>query len=87
MLYLTLTLLPKSASDQSDTDEGFLGKLLLRALARLRYQRALAQLNQLDSRDLADLDLARSDLPALAHRHAAGETPLAPSAIAGLRRL
>jgi uncharacterized protein YjiS (DUF1127 family) len=87
MLYLTLALLPQPASDQGDADEGFLGKLLLRMLTRLRYQQALAQLNRLDSRDLDDLDLARADFPALAHRHAAGEAPLAPSGTPGLRRL
>lgn len=87
MLYLTLALLPKSTSDRDDADEGFLGKLVLWAFARLRYQQALAQLNRLDSRDLDDLDLARADFPALAHRHVADKAPLAPSGIAGLRRL
>jgi uncharacterized protein YjiS (DUF1127 family) len=44
---------------------------------RLRYRRALRELNQLDDRELDDLDLARADLPALASRHATGLERLA----------
>jgi uncharacterized protein YjiS (DUF1127 family) len=44
---------------------------------KLRYRRALHELNQLDDRELDDLDLARADLPALAWRHANGLEPLA----------
>jgi uncharacterized protein YjiS (DUF1127 family) len=46
---------------------------------RLRYRRALRELNQLDDRELDDLDLARADLPPLAWRHATGRGRLARS--------
>ena len=87
MLYLALALLPTPAPDRGEVDEGFIGKVVLWARAQLRYRQGLAQLNRLDSRDRDDLDLAGSDFPALAHRHPAGEAPLTPSDIAGLRRL
>ena len=54
------------------------GKRLRRRLEEaLRYRRALYQLRQLDQRDLDDLDLARTNFPALARRHARGLEPLA----------
>jgi uncharacterized protein YjiS (DUF1127 family) len=46
------------------------GKIWRRVREEYRYRRALWQLNSLDDRDLDDLALARSDLPALAWRHA-----------------
>jgi uncharacterized protein YjiS (DUF1127 family) len=45
----------------------------------VRYRRALYQLHRLGERDLDDLDLARADFPALAHRHARGLEPTARS--------
>ena len=49
------------------------GKRLARRLEEaLRYRRALYQLRQLDQRDLA-----RTNFPALARRHARGLEPLA----------
>ena len=44
---------------------------------KLRYRRALHELEQLDERELDDLDLARADLPALAWRIAKRLEPLA----------
>jgi hypothetical protein len=38
---------------------------------------ALHELHQLDDRDLADVNVARADFPALARRHAKGAEPLA----------
>ena len=45
------------------------GKIWRRVREEYRYRRTLWQLNNLDDRDLDDLALARSDLPALAWRH------------------
>ena len=61
---------PPLAPDRRDAEEGFLGKLVLRARRRIRYHRALRELRRLDDRDLDDLDLGRGDLPGLARRHA-----------------
>ena len=56
--------------------EGVLGKLVLWARRRIRYQRALHELHRLDDRDLDDLNLARIDFPELAWRHATGAAPI-----------
>jgi uncharacterized protein YjiS (DUF1127 family) len=75
MLNLAFALIPGldaagRGAPPAETDEGFLGKLALRARARVRYHRALRQLRRLDDRDLDDLGLGRADLPGLARRHA-----------------
>jgi uncharacterized protein YjiS (DUF1127 family) len=79
MLNLAFALIPGldaagRGAPPAETDEGFLGKLALRARARvryhLRYHQALRQLRRLDDRDLDDLDVARADFPELARRHA-----------------
>ena len=70
MLNLAFALIPSLAPDRRDAEEGFLGKLVLRARQRIRYHRALRELRRLDDRDLDDLDLGRGDLPGLARRHA-----------------
>ena len=68
--------LPALLGGPRDADEGVLGKLLLWARQRIRYQRALHELHQLDDRDLDDLNLARIDFPELAWRHATGAAPI-----------
>jgi uncharacterized protein YjiS (DUF1127 family) len=78
MFNLALALIPSPGPDERrDAEEGFLGKLVLRARRQIRYQRALDELHRLDDRDLEDLDLARGDFPELAWRHATGAEPLA----------
>ena len=67
--------LPALFGDPRDADEGVLGKLVLWARQRIRYQRALHELHQLDDRDLDDLGLARIDFPELAWRHVTGGEP------------
>ena len=57
-------------------EKGFLGKLVLWARQRVRYHRALHELQGLDDRDLDDIGLARVDFPELAWRHATGAEPL-----------
>ena len=76
MLNLALAYLPALLRDTRDADEGFLGKLVLWARQKIRYERALNELYRLDDRDLDDLAIARSDFPALAWRHATGAPPL-----------
>ena len=50
--------------------EGFLGKLVLWARRKIRYERAMSELCRLDDRDLDDIGLARIDYPELAWRQA-----------------
>jgi uncharacterized protein YjiS (DUF1127 family) len=78
MFNLALALIPSPGPDErrDAEEEGFLGKLVLRARRQIRYRRALDELHRLDDRDLADLDLARGDFPELAWRHATGAEPL-----------
>jgi len=76
MLNLAPAYIPSLLRETSDTKEGGLGKLMLWARQRIRYQRALNELHRLDDRDLDDLGLARIDFPALAWRHATGAPPL-----------
>ena len=76
MLNLALTYLPALLGDPRDAEDGFLGKLVLWARQKIRYERALNELYRLDDRDLDDLDIARIDFPDLAWRHAMGEPPL-----------
>ena len=76
MLNLISAYLPALLGGPRDADEGVLGKLVLWARQRIRYQRALHELHQLDDRDLDDLNLARVDFPELAWRHAAGAEPV-----------
>ena len=76
MLNLALAYLPALLGDTRDADEGFLGKLVLWARRKIRYQRALNELYRLDDRDLDDIGLAWIDFPELAWRHATGAAPL-----------
>ena len=76
MLNLALTYLPALLGDPRDAEDGFLGKLVLWARQKIRYERALNELYRLDDRDLDDLGIARIDFPDLAWRHAMGEPPL-----------
>ena len=76
MLNLALTYLPALLGDPRDAKDGFLGKLVLWARQKIRYERALNELYRLDDRDLDDLGIARVDFPDLAWRHAMGELPL-----------
>jgi uncharacterized protein YjiS (DUF1127 family) len=76
MLNLAFAYLPALLGDRSGADEGFIGKLILWARQKIRYQRALNELHRLDDRDLDDLGLARIDFPELAWRHATGAPPL-----------
>ncbi len=77
MLNLAFVLIPSLGSDRGDAEEGFLGKLILRARQQIRYHRALHELSRLDDRDLDDINIARADFPELAWRHATGAEPLA----------
>ena len=76
MLNLALACLPTLFRDPPDADEGFLGKLVLWARRKIRYERAMSELYRLDDRDLDDIGLARIDFPELAWRHATGAPPL-----------
>ncbi len=76
MLNLAFALIPSLGPDARDEEEGFLGKLVLWAGQRVRYQHALRELHRLDDRDLDDIDVARADFPELAWRHATGAEPL-----------
>jgi len=75
MLNLAFALVPSLGPDTRDAEEGFLGKLVLAARQRVRYQHALRELRRLDDRDLDDIDVARGDFPELAWRHATGAAP------------
>jgi uncharacterized protein YjiS (DUF1127 family) len=77
MLNLAFALIPSLVPEKRDAEEGFLGKLILGTRQRIRYYRALHELQRLDDRDLDDLDIARVDFPELAWRHAIGAEPLA----------
>src|SRR4051812_10539478 len=57
MLNLALILIPSLGPDWRDTEEGFLGKLVLWAHQRIRYHRALRELSRLDDRDLDDINV------------------------------
>jgi uncharacterized protein YjiS (DUF1127 family) len=72
--------LPRAANDEAPAT-GLIGRLLARLGEELRYLRALAELRQLDDRDLDDLGVGRGQLAALARRHARGLPPLAPEDI------
>ena len=75
MLNLATAYIPSLLRDTPDAKEGVLSKLVLWARQKIRYQRALNELYRLDDRDLDDLDIARSDFPALAWRHATSAPP------------
>ena len=55
MLNLAFALIPSLGPDRRNAEEGFLGKLVLRARQRIRYHRALHELQRLDDRDLDDI--------------------------------
>jgi len=76
MLNLAVAYVPALLRGTGDAEEGFLGKLVLWARRKIRYERALNELHSLDDRDLDDLGLARIDFPELAWRHAIGAPPL-----------
>ena len=76
MLNLAIAYIPSLLRDKADAEDGLLGKLVLWARRKIRYERALNELHRLDDRDLDDLGLARVDFPALAWRHAIGVPPL-----------
>ena len=76
MLNLAVAHVPARLGHGPAADAGFLGKLVLWARQKIRYQRAMNELYRLDHRDLDDLAIARSDFPALAWRHATGAPPL-----------
>jgi uncharacterized protein YjiS (DUF1127 family) len=59
---LAFALIPSLGPDRRDAEEGFLGKLVLWARQRIRYHRALHELQRLDDRNLADIGLARADI-------------------------
>ena len=82
MLNLAFALIPSLGPDRRDAEEGFLGKLVLWARQRIRYHRALHELQRLDDRDLDDINVARVDFPELAWRHATGAEPLRRSLLA-----
>ena len=73
---LAVAYVPALLRGTGDAEEGLLGKLLLWARQKIRYERALNELHRLDDRDLDDLGLARIDFPELAWRHATGAAPL-----------
>jgi uncharacterized protein YjiS (DUF1127 family) len=77
MQNLAIAYLPALRRDTPDAEDGFLGRLVLWARRKIRYQRALNELHRLDDRDLDDLGLGRGDFPELARRHASGLPPLA----------
>jgi uncharacterized protein YjiS (DUF1127 family) len=74
---LAIAYLPALRRGTPDAEDGLLGKLVLWARQKIRYQRALNELHRLDDRDLDDLGLGRGDFPELARRHATGLPPLA----------
>jgi uncharacterized protein YjiS (DUF1127 family) len=76
MLNLALALIPVPYRSQIDSEEGFLGKLILWGRRKVLFNRALRELHQLDDRDLDDLVIGRADFPELAWRHVIGAEPL-----------
>jgi uncharacterized protein YjiS (DUF1127 family) len=54
-----------------DGKAGWWQRLRLWLAEQVAYRRALAELEQLDNRELADLDLNRADFPLIARQHAA----------------
>ena len=76
MLNLAVAYIPSLLRDPRDANAGVLGKLVLWARQKIRYHRALNELDRLDDRDLDDIGLARIDFPELAWRHATGAAPL-----------
>jgi uncharacterized protein YjiS (DUF1127 family) len=62
MLNLAFALISSLGPDRRDAEEGFLDKLVLWARQRIRYHRALHELQRLDDRNLADIGLARDDI-------------------------
>ena len=87
MLNLAFALFPTLASKADRASPGRLATLACWARDRLRYRRALRELERLDGSDLDGLGLGRADFAALAARHAAGLAPLTPSQLVSLRRL
>jgi uncharacterized protein YjiS (DUF1127 family) len=77
MQNLAIACLPALGRDTPDAEDGLLGRLVLWARQKIRYQRALNELHRLDDRDLDDLGIGRGDFPELARRHAIGLPPLA----------
>lgn len=77
MQNLAIAYLPVLRRDTPDAEDGLLGRLVLWARQKIRYQRALNELHRLDDRDLDDLGIGRGDFPELARRHATGLPPLA----------
>ena len=77
MQNLAIAYLPALRRDTPDAEDGLLGRLVLWARQKIRYQRALNELHRLDDRDLDDLGIGRGDFPELARRHATGLPPLA----------
>jgi uncharacterized protein YjiS (DUF1127 family) len=87
MLNLAFALVPSLGSAPGNPKLGRLGRLAGWLRERSLYRHALRELDQLDGRDLDELNLGRADFPALAERHAAGLAPLTPSQMGSLRRL
>ena len=77
MQNLAIAYLPALWRDTPDAEDGLLGRLVLWARQKIRYQRALNELHRFDDRDLDDLGIGRGDFPELARRHASGLPPLA----------
>jgi uncharacterized protein YjiS (DUF1127 family) len=76
MQNLAIAYLPALLRNVRDPEDGLLGRLVLWARQKIRYQRALNELHRLDDRDLDDLGIGRGDFPELARRHATGLPPL-----------
>jgi uncharacterized protein YjiS (DUF1127 family) len=81
MFNLALVLTPSPASDRRDAAEGILGKLALWARQRIRYHRALHELQRLDDRNLADIGLARADIGRFARAAARPDVPSGADAL------
>ena len=73
---LATAYFPSPLQDMPDAKVSLLGKLVLWARQKIRYELALRELYRLDDRDLDDLGIARGNFPALAWRHATGAEPL-----------
>jgi uncharacterized protein YjiS (DUF1127 family) len=71
MQNLAIAYLPALLRDTGDAEEGLLGRLVLWARQKIRYQRALNELHRLD-----DLGIGRGDSQGLARRAATGLPPL-----------
>jgi uncharacterized protein YjiS (DUF1127 family) len=71
MLNLTAALFPGLQLDRRHPNGG----LLALVRERIRYHRAMRELNQLSDRTLDDIDVAREEFPTLAWRHAKGLPP------------